>query len=298
MLKEMAVADAYAIAWEFTDAQTAQNDLKAFYQHPTYLELKPGQYTDDTQRAIANIKVLNGPRDLKVLLNPLSYAESYVDTYKRDPREGYSRGFQALLNSVDNGLQLITTVDRKRPSNGAVMGVAPLGFIQDIKELKLAATAQAISTHNPVTAVHAQIVALATHFFVYKVDYKASLLEFVDAYADWSSQADRVKWLGELTAFAMDGTRKTTIQASSISAYMVHVVNAANTLTDIIIDAVRRGGDTDSAAATPVAIASLCPDIENDIPQHLYGALDTANPEYGIDFLDDLERDLREWYLP
>ena len=296
MLVEMAVADAYAIAWEFTEDQKAENDLTGFHQHPTYLELKPGQYTDDTQRAIGNIRVLIGPWDPSVVFNPLSYAKSYVDTYKGDPRDGYSRGFQALLNSVDSGLDLLRTVKRNRASNGSLMGAAPFAFIKDIADLKLASMIQAISTHHPSSVVHAQIVALAGHYFLDEDMGQRYLLEYVDGHIDWVTQEERQRWLGEVMAFGMDPFKKTTIKASSISAYMVSTVMNAESLTQIMRDAVRRGGDTDSAAATTTAIASLSPDIENDIPKNLIDDLDVANPGFGVQYLESLDQDLRKWF--
>jgi len=296
MLVEMAVADAYAIPWEFLNKpgavqQAGECDFKSYHQHPTYVELLPGQYTDDTQRAIANAEVMLQGVDW--LFTPLSYASSYVCAYQRDQREGYSRGFQSLLNSIDSGGQLLSRVRRDRPSNGAVMGVAPMGFIRDLPSLKIAATIQAITTHHPSTAVHAQIVALAAHFNIYVLGHKSELLDFVVEHADWGSKDERTKWLGEVMDFKLDSNKPTTIQSSSISAYMVHTVAHADRLTDIMADAIRRGGDTDSAAATSVAVASVCLDMENDIPKNLIEDLDYANPEYGVPFLKKLESRLR-----
>ena len=96
MIYEMAVADAYAIAFEFVpDTPDRPNDLKTFHQHPKYIELAPGQYTDDTQRSIGNANVLLSGE----WWNMMAYANEYVSQFKLDPREGYSRGFQKLLNS-------------------------------------------------------------------------------------------------------------------------------------------------------------------------------------------------------
>lgn len=296
MLVEMAVADAYAIAWEFTDKQMGFNDLSDFYQHPTYAELLPGQYTDDTQRAISNVEVLLS-RDPGAPFNPMAYGCSLVEAYKRDPREGYSRGFQALLKSVDNGGLLLNNVKRTKASNGAVMGVAPLGFIHDVEGVKLAATIQAISTHHPSTAVHAQLIALSAHFFLHSVGSQTQLVEFLMDSADWLDKSDeRSNWLGQMAEYHYDATKPTTIKASSISAYVAYAVSSGRfeTLSDIIKDAVERGGDTDSAAASATAVASTSPEFNNDIPQHLLVKLDAANPGFGTEFLNDLENSVAE----
>lgn len=289
MLAEMAVADAYAIGWEFTDQQTGENNLQHFYQHPTYAALNPGQYTDDTQRAIANAEVMltGNPMDL---FTPISYAEHYVNAYKRDRRDGYSRGFQALLDSVDSGAELLMNVRRNKNSNGSVMGVAPLGFISDIPSVKLAAGIQALTTHHASTVVDAQIVALAVHYLVHEVGDRLDMLDFVVEHADWlDGVADRKVWLGEFAEYSMNALKPTTIKARSISAYAVHQAFTAKSLSQIMQDAVRRGGDTDSAAACSVAIASCCSEIINDIPEQLTLTLDQCNPNYGIGFLTALD---------
>lgn len=296
MLAEMAVADAYAIAWEFTDKQTGENNLQHFYQHPTYAALKPGQYTDDTQRAIANVEVMltGNPMDL---FTPISYACHYVDAYKRDRRDGYSRGFQALLDSVDDGAALLMNVRRNKNSNGSVMGVAPLGYISDVASVKLAAGIQALTTHNSNTIVDAQIVALAVHYLVHEIGDRSNMGDFIMEHVDWLDGAmDRKVWLGELSEYSMDALKPTTIKARSISAYAVHQVLTGQSLSQIIKDAVRRGGDTDSAAACSVAIASCCPEIVNDIPVQLTLTLDQCNPNYGIGYLSTLENRLRAAY--
>lgn len=295
MLVEMAVADAYAIAWEFArKKQPAPIDFTKFLQHPTYAELLPGQYTDDTQRAIANIDVMLH-EEAGALFTPIAYAESYVAAYNRDRREGYSRGFQALLKSVSNGGEFLTTVQRTKASNGSVMGVAPLGLIGDMASLKVAATIQAITSHHPATAIHAQIIAMSAHYFAHCNGDPEDLQGWIMNNADWvDGTDDSYRW--SYLVDSHDQGLGTSIKASSISSYVVYAVTKFDKLTHIIHDAIDRGGDTDSAAASAVAVASLCPDIENDIPQHLIDAMDAANPGFGVDYLRNLEAQLRAEY--
>lgn len=293
MLLEMAVADAYAIAWEFTDKQTAPNDLSGFHQHPTYAELKPGQYTDDTQRAIGNILALTKPdQPIYEIFNPRTYAEAYIKAYQQDPREGYSRGYQKFLSAQSNPDDFIMDISRSKASNGAVMGVAPLGFLKELEMVKLASMIQAISTHHPNSAIHAQLIAMSTYYFHKGLGEKDCLQGWLMNNGDWEDNTDEAyRWAYLVESF--DKGKKTTIKASSISAYMVYALTAFDSLTEIMIDAVARGGDTDSAAATSVAVASMCPDINNDIPEHLIAGLDAANPGFGVEYLVDLENNLR-----
>lgn len=293
MLVEMAIADAYAIAWEFTDQQTGPNDLSSFYQHPTYAELKPGQYTDDTQRAIANIlAITSDTKPLHEIFNPRTYAEAYIQAYRQDPREGYSRGYQKFLAGQTNPDHFIMDISRRKASNGSLMGVAPLGFLPDIQMVKLASMIQAITTHHVNSAIHAQLVAMSTHYFLQGLGEKDGLQGWLMNNADWEDNTDEAyRWAYLVDSF--DKGKKTSIKASSISAYMVYAVTAFDSLTEIMIDAVARGGDTDSAAATSVAIASMCPDMKSDIPEHLYQGLDEANPGFGLEYLGDLEARIR-----
>ena len=293
MLVEMAIADAYAIAWEFTDKQTAPNDLSGFHQHPTYAELKPGQYTDDTQRAIANILAITRcDRPRHDIFNPRTYAEAYIKAYRQDPREGYSRGYQKFLALQTDPNDFILDISRRKASNGSLMGVAPLGLLPNMEMVKLASMVQAITTHHPNSAIHAQLVAQSVHYFHAGLGEKDCLQGWLMNNADWEDNTDEAyRWAYLVDSF--DKGKKTSIKASSISAYMVYALTAFNSLTEIMIDAVARGGDTDSAAATTVAVASMCPDITNDIPEHLYKGLDEANPDFGLEFLSDLEGRLR-----
>lgn len=293
MLVEMAVADAYAIPWEFTDQQEGANDLSTFYQHPTYLELKPGQYTDDTQRSAANALVIlsSDPSDK---FNPERYAQSYLNVARMDPREGYSRGYQAFLASVNTGYDFLTHIERTKVSNGSLMGVAPLGFLSDPREIKLAAAIQALTTHHQDTIIHAQIVALSAHYFLHREGDRDKLFQWLLGQDIFRSTEEAGKFLNDSEDYALGG--KTGIKARTISAYMLYAVTKFNNLTEIMTDAVARGGDTDSAAAVAVAVASCSPEIDRDIPQHLFDKLDESNPGYGLEWLNTIENKLRNFY--
>lgn len=293
MLVEMAVADAYAIGWEFArKKQTAPIDFSGFVQHPTYIELKPGQYTDDTQRAIANCMVMVERERPMDLFNPYTYAEAYLRAYRADPREGYSRGYQTFLKNVADADNFIMDISRTKISNGSLMGVAPLGLLPTIEMIKLASTIQAISTHHPATAIHAQLISLAVHYFNKGLGHKAYLKDWLVNNADWiDSNDDAYRWCYLVDTH--DTGLGTSIKASSISSYMVYALSTFDTMSEIIYDAINRGGDTDSAAAVTIAVASCCDEIENDIPQHLIEAMDEANPGFGVDFLNSLEAEVR-----
>jgi len=294
MLVEMAIADAYAIAWEFTKDQTAPNDLSGYYQHPSYAALKPGQYTDDTQRAIGNCLALIEAKSRHELFNPRTYADAYIKAFKQDPRDGYSRGYQKFIETAHSPDDFIMDIRRGKASNGALMGVAPLGLLPDIQMVKLASLIQAITTHHQDAAIHAQIVALSVHYLD-NGGTKGNLRNWLMNNVDWQDGTDQAyRW--SYLVDSHDRGLGTSIKASSISSYMVSALTKFDTLSEIILDAVERGGDTDSAAATTVAVASCCTDIELDLPTHLYDQLDLANPGFGLEYLGDLEQKVRHTF--
>lgn len=295
MLVEMAVADAYAIPWEFTDEQKAPNDLSGFHPHPTYHELKAGQYTDDTQRSIANALVLTSGAEDK--FNAIRYAQAYIEQVHMDPREGYSRGYQAFLASVNSPYDFLVKIERTKGSNGSLMGVAPMGFLSDLREVKLAAATQALVTHHPDTVAHAQLVAMAAHYFLHVQDCpRDSLFDWLMLNTPFYRKGDGETFHNNAIAYERSPQLKTGIKASSISSYMIYAVSTFDTLTEIMKDAVNRGGDTDSAAAVSVAVASCCPEIVNDIPDHLTQTMDEANPNFGVEYMERLENRLRLMY--
>lgn len=252
MLVEMAVGDAYGIGFEFVDRENwpGPNDLSQMYQHPTYAELLPGMYTDDTQRAIANAEVVLAGSYLDIR----AYAEAYVNAYQRDPREGYSRRYQEYLKTHTNAKSFLLDLDRSAVSNGSLMGVAPLGFINDIREVKLASMIQALVTHSPETAIHAQIVALTVHYFVQEMGPKCHLIEFLQGTSD-------VKEWDYIT----DKTSKTTIRAKSVVNTMLTGILKHDKLTDLLQWSVELEGDTDSAAATCMAVGAVMEEMTNDL---------------------------------
>jgi ADP-ribosyl-[dinitrogen reductase] hydrolase len=163
MLVQQAIADAYGLGFEFKPKETfAQNDLSQFHRHGYYYEIAPGCYSDDTQRAIANIETVleHGPR-----ATAEQYADMYVSCFRRDPRLGYSKGYFMLLKSSYNGTDLMQKINPTSDRGGAVMGVTPLGRLPNISDVIFAATTQASVTHNTeIGLLAAKCGALCAHF--------------------------------------------------------------------------------------------------------------------------------------
>ena len=86
--------------------------------------------------------------------------------------------YQAFLEKTPDATTFLKTVQRK-DSNGSIMGVAPLGYLRSPNEVILAATIQALTTHSHATVPYACGIALAAHFFIYKLGTKDKLGSFL-----------------------------------------------------------------------------------------------------------------------
>lgn len=300
MLLEMAVADAYGIGFEFVpDSADRPNDLSRYHMHPKYGNeingLKPGNYTDDTQRAIANaLVVLQGNP-----LDPFSYMEYYLRVFRADPRKGYSKRYQSLLESVtamepddSKAVHVFNaSVTRKATSNGSIMGVAPLGYLHSPNTVALAAAIQAMTTHGIETVIYAQAIALFAHYHIYNNRYPkvTNVDSFINQY---SGSEDLVQW-EDVAIPRVDMSAKTTYKA-------VRQCLCLERITQIMLRAVEMTGDTDSVAASAVALASVAPDrYTNDIPDHLMDSLEAADGvATGAERRDELRAldDKLRWY--
>jgi ADP-ribosyl-[dinitrogen reductase] hydrolase len=279
MLVELGLADAYGIGFEFVDRKGDDRPVTGdcFYQNPNYTTLVPGQYTDDTQRSVANAVVVLDFDPLSMM----SYAEMYVGVFLDDPRDGYSRNYQAFLESVNSRDGFVENVKRTAISNGSIMGVLPLGYLPSPGVVKAAAAVQAMTTHSHETVPYAQSLALAAHYFLTgdsNSDF-FGMLKYLEENMDWSN--DRI----------MDWKRPDRRGPVKMTAYdtwsAVMTLQMKQSLSDILVSAVNLRGDTDSVAALAVGLASLNPQIKNDLSKSLYDTFERG--EFGLDMLADLD---------
>lgn len=295
MLLEMAIGDAYGIGFEFCKTNSP-NDLARFYQHPKYANLIPGQYTDDTQRALANTMVITR----KDYLNAFDFAQAYVEEYKASPRDGYSRGFQALIESVDTGAELLEKVEPTGLTNGSIMGVAPIGYLENISYVKRSAIIQATVTHSWETAPWAQMVALMAHYFLYDIGPKADLIKFlmseVSFPSDFNPSYINTPYLLSPILIRDSIFTKCDMTAKNTALHIVKAILDHDNLADMLKYCIDVGGDTDSLAASAMAIGSSSREIENNLPQHLYDALENGNR--GRDYIVNLDNVLNNVYFP
>lgn len=273
MLVEIAIGDAYGAGFEFSERAKIQsgNTLTSYFAHE--LGIRAGCYTDDTQMSIAVSEVLLEPS----ARTSDAFADAFVRCFKRDPRKGYSKGLQVLLQSCNTGRDLSEQIHPVSRRNGAAMRAVPLGLIEDKKALRLIAAEQARITHNTREGIlSAQVVALMTHFMLYHAVAVSELPSMVM----------------EETGFELMSDWSKEVECDAIQT--LHAVNTAllrnRTMSSLLQDCVNFGGDVDSVAAIAMGMASVSSEYSRDVPAKLVEGLE--NDDYGRDFLGRLDAEL------
>lgn len=275
MLIEIAIGDAYGAAFEFAPKNfiSTHNKLKYYKEH--HLDsIQPGFYTDDTQMSIATTElILEHQYWSKKII-----AEKFITVFKRDPRITYAKGFLKLLNSCENGLDLLKKIKPESTRNGCVMRAVPLGIIKNIHELKIKSKLHTVITHNNQTSIiSSQAISLAAHYFIYKNNNLKSMLNFINR---------------ELN-ISIDTNKKTKTECDAVDTVnsVMTVLSKSNTLSEILYFSVDLGGDTDSVASIALGLGSLNKNYINDLPKFLYNNLE--NKKYGKDFLITLDKKIK-----
>lgn len=287
MLVELAIGDAYGAGFEFAKPNRLleiTNDLKTYYKHNLPGHLPAGSYTDDTQMSIGLSEFLleneaYGPDTLPLLL-----ANKWVEVYKRDPRNGYSRNFQAILDEVNNGQELLDKLVNKSNKCGAAMRSCPIGYMKNVYSILTFSRMQARVTHDSDEAIaSSQIIALATHYFLYNLGDKKNLIEFVglakDSHLFFENKADL--W---------PVRQRSTSDAVPCVKAAISAVVRNDSLSECLKECIDYTGDVDSIAAMALGMGSCCKEIENDLPAHLYSGLE--NGSFGLDYLRNLDEKL------
>jgi ADP-ribosylglycohydrolase len=282
MLLAIACADAYAMATEYIKlpkdrfVRDEALKFKKYLKHPVH-NLRPGQYTDDTQMSIAVAETL-----IAGDLSKEAFAESFVRCYKRDRRDGYARGFQSFLNSVDSGKEFLEKIRPKSDKNGAAMRSVPIGVLKSPEEIVRVAETQARITHDtPDGVLSSQLVALMSHFSMY------------------SSSPMRPRVMTSFLAMALPGKLqeissmlprwKGPVTGPKVGMKTVHavfdLVTSGKSLVEMMKQTIEWGGDTDSVAAIAWGISSAR--SFDELPDFMEPCLEPGG-KYGYKFLKDL----------
>lgn len=272
MIIEGAIGDAYGAGFEFADRAVIEqhNTLQAYIPHPVFPTILR-RYTDDTQMSLALIELLLSGK----AWTRLHIANAFVSTFKRDPREGYAKRFHAFLTEIRDGQELLDKIIAKSERNGAAMRAYPLGVFRDKNQILEWTKEQAEVTHQTYKAVvSAQAVAMISHFFLYNVDSKASLTEFIRDTTAYNWQGH---WEQEV---AIDGIQ--TVEA------ILSIMQQGTSLSQMLRQAVNLGGDVDTVASLVMAIGACTDAYVHDIPPVLFDQLEDG--PYGKSYLMELEK--------
>jgi len=269
MILQLACADAFGAGFEFAPQNLHLNfPSKGYIKHPKY-NIGNGRYTDDTQMAtsLAEHMILQKPVDR------IEFAQSFLNTFKRDPREGYSKRVYAALQEATSGKQLVQLLSPyKSQGNGVCMRSAVLGFLPDANKVLTVAAEQALATHDSSDGVEsAQAIALAA-FGLRTGISRNDIQDFLDSH--WV----RVRKVGN------DGMGSFTVWMA------LQAVKSGSTLTEIMRRAVSYGGDTDTVAAIAVALATQSKDVGQSLPKALLDGLESG--KWGVNYLRALDRGL------
>lgn len=293
LLLRIAQGDAYAMAAEYTHREPTSVefkellDLVRYMTHPTYHKLPAGTYTDDTQMSIAVAELLVYPFNhssgsVVDRLTQERFAESFFNAFERDKRDGYSRGFQAILEASTSWQDMVSKLKPDSIMNGACMRACPLGVIKSIDDLLKVAETQAKVTHDTWGGIRsAQAVALMTHYALWTDGEMSALPEHVIQYLP-DLEFIRTPWEGPVQGKDGMGVGIKTAHA------VCTLVSTQTSLRDIMRQVILWGGDTDSVAAVAWGIA--CPRTRDEIlPSFLESDLEKGTSgEYGAKFLLDL----------
>lgn len=294
MLLEIAIGDAYGLGHEFAPQEFVNkfNDLSQYYPHQKYSKeengLQPGDYSDDTQMSLSLFEYLmwfkkvTKPEDYtSSMVNPETIATEFIQAFKRDPRKGYAKGFQALLEEVSSGKEFIEKINSKgkTTSNGSVMRACPIGLFGSLPFVKHVAKVQAELTHTGTSILAAQAVALSVYFLFHRLGPLEALPSFLnkelEVDIDWSYDGSRVAYKDDLG-----------LQTAKAA---IHTAITTKSFSECLQKAVSYGGDTDSVASVACGIISVSKYHKMDIPQVLLDNLE--NNQYGKDYLIKLDRE-------
>ena len=279
MLLEIAIGDAYGMAFEYTKRPFVEkyNTFPAtgYYKHPKH-NIAPGCYTDDTQLSLALAEAM--------LVDNFKYnflAQKFVDVFKRDPRTGYSRGMYAALCKAKNGQHLLNLIDGDSDRSGAAMRTVPIGLCRTIPEVMAKSAIQSIITHNTEGGVYsAWAVSLAAHYFYRDLGPKDCLGKFIESYVP-----------GEWAKYWNEPAIQKGVNCVRAALTAVFV---SNTLSEVLYNSIAFTGDVDTVAAMAMGIASLSYEIKKDIPKVLFDNLE--NGPFGRDYLTALDKYLfKKW---
>jgi ADP-ribosyl-[dinitrogen reductase] hydrolase len=282
-----AIGDAYGAAFEFMEKDKWQpNNGLAYYRHPV-IGIGAGRYTDDTQMSIAVMEAMLSFKNPDANgITSDDFAQSFFEVYKRNPRPGYSSGFTSILEESSTYVEMLNRIDGKSTRSGAIMRSAPVGFLKSYDRVLEVSAMQCAITHNTPIAIYAsQAISLTMHYLIHLRGTCDGIGTFLNAALgkkfgiDWNE--DRTEWA--------------SIEAVDCARNAITALRTSRTTTEVLINSVEPGGDTDTVASIAMALAWASRQIEDDKSISLTSELESGT--YGFEFLYNLTHSASERYL-
>ena len=306
MIVEKALGDAYGARFEmkpaaFVAKHNTGEDFPPVQPNARRLKVQDGaladderyqnihQYTDDTQMEIGTAELILSGKPFEQMTQ-LDLATAFFIAYKRDPHMGYARGFQGVLEQVQNPAELLHTLWPHSARNGAAMRASSWGYLPDAGQVIDMAMWQASLTHATQEGMlSAAAAALMVHAMRYRKCSQHELGEWLDRRLPLPQRFNKNETWGyppHEGPVSMSGVE--TIQAA------LTAIEETGTMVDLLTRCVAFTGDVDTVAAIAMPVGAVCEDIEQNLPQALYDGLE--NGEYGLDYLRELDKRLDAAY--
>lgn len=257
-LTGLAVGDALGMPFEtchFSDKKLAEWD--GSFQASEFHGLKPGQWTDDTQMAVA----LTGSLLYHRTYAPSDVAKRYLAIYRSGDFRGIGSTTRKAMERLQRGMHWVKSGVPDAYGNGTAMRIAPLGLFlhNDIESVAAFAEMDAGITHDSLEAREgSKIVALAIAALVEgRADRETVLPRVLDWTRDSVVKARLVSSLSSTS-----GNTLQDLITMGTGASVVETVPAAfrafcgtTSFEEAITVAIQAGGDTDTVAAITGALA-------------------------------------------
>lgn len=289
MLEYIAYGDAYGAGFEFVDNSKHKNDLSGYYSHPLHgikesYGLPAGSYTDDTQMSIAVSKTLIRFKDLS-LITSLDFANDFVSVFRADPRPGYAARFYDFLKTVTDGEDFLERIKPDSERNGAAMRSIPLGLVPSKKYIRELCKKNAWTTHRTETGELSSLaVAMMSHYLNYNIGPSYALTDFL------MSEIPEYNWKESYKEpTSINGLKAVH---SCLDIYRSNL--QSRSMSSLLIDAIARKGDTDTAGAITLGLASIR-DFQDDLPKVLKTTIE--NGPLGINLVNETDINLEKRFF-
>lgn len=295
-LLRIGMADAYGCSVEFVDPKKYPehfaNVLKfdQYYERPNHRGWPgKGRYSDDCSMSTAVAEVLIN-HDYP--FTPIQFADSFVNIFHRDRREGYARNFQAFMERTKTGEDFIKNISPGSDKNGAMMRVIPCGLLPTEEQVLNTAKLQAKLTHDTGGGILSSMAtALLAHYACYDKGplIKPAFKKYANKFGlDMRCFDEQWKW-------PVTGPDLGVKTFHAVYELVISNLSMMNMLKHAICGWSWGPSDYDSLFAVAWGIASFNPHCINDIPEWMYWNLETGRP-YGVYFLQELGKQLMEKY--